>query len=171
MNEVRCLSVRVQRRSTLPFGAVVPYPSLGNHSVLYLLDLPFFNLKENPAEKLPSDFRILPSDFRYWEFSTLSPNSYGEVRNSDASFSARFSDRLKKGRWLLNVTQTCLVSTASNNSPSKIPNSPQPQKTSRKQIRALSLFITTLTLALVPAPHVGGMPLHHVLHWTLKFKP
>jgi len=53
---------------------------------------PFFN----PTGKFLSDFRILPSDSRYWEFSTASPNSDGDIRNYDRNFSTR----LKKGRCL-----------------------------------------------------------------------
>ena len=58
-------------------------------------------LTETLAGELPSDFQILPTDFRYWEFSTVSPKSDGEIRNSDGYFSARFSVRLKKGRCLV----------------------------------------------------------------------
>ena len=56
--------------------------------------LPFFIL----TEKFPSDLQIHPSDCRRWEFSTVSPNSDGEIRNSDRNFSARFFVRLKKER-------------------------------------------------------------------------
>ena len=58
-------------------------------------------MTKNLAERFPSDFQILPSDFRDWEFSTFSPNSDGEIRNSDDNFSARFSVRSKKGRCLI----------------------------------------------------------------------
>ena len=70
---------------------------LANLKRLVIRHLPFFNLKENLAEKFPSHFQTLPSDFRYWEFSTISPNSDGEIRNSDGNFSARGPVRLKKG--------------------------------------------------------------------------
>ena len=46
------------------------------------------------------------SDFRCWEFSTISPNSEGEIRNSDGSFSARISVRFKKGRCLIHTEHT-----------------------------------------------------------------
>ena len=62
---------------------------------------PFFYVTENLAERFPSDCQILPSDFLGWEFSTISPNSDGEIRNSDGNSSARFSVRSKKGRCLV----------------------------------------------------------------------
>ena len=66
--------------------------------------LPFLNLKENLVEKFPSDLQIVLSEFRCWEFSTIPPDSEGEIRNSDGNLSARLSVRLKKRRCLINQT-------------------------------------------------------------------
>ena len=77
----------------------------------------FFNL----TEKLPSDFQILPSDFRSWEFSNVSLNSDGEIRNSDGNSSAR----LKTGRCLTSskiFTLSYSMSYLQHNTPSVYAN-------------------------------------------------
>ena len=72
-------------------------PALSAHFEGFIRHLPCLNLTGNLGEKFPSDLQILPSNFRYREFSTIPPNSDGEIRNSDGNPYARFSIRMKKG--------------------------------------------------------------------------
>ena len=53
---------------------------IGSRSLpqLPITHAPLLNLTGNLAENFPPDFQILPSDFRDWEFSTISPNSDGK---------------------------------------------------------------------------------------------
>ena len=61
---------------------------------LHTRHLPFYYLTENLAEKFPSDSQILPSGFRCWGLSTVSPNSDGEIRNYDGNSSSRLGGPL-----------------------------------------------------------------------------
>ena len=78
----------------------ITHPSADNSTIFGIRHFPFFNLTENLAKTFASDFQILASDFRYWELSTISQNSDGEIRDSDGDSSARFSVSSKKGRCL-----------------------------------------------------------------------
>ena len=82
-------------------------PALSAHFEGFIRHLPCLNLTGHLAEKFPSDLQILPSNFRYREFSTIPQNSDGEIRNSDGNPSARFSIRMKKGWCLLGKTWHC----------------------------------------------------------------
>ena len=67
--------------------------------------LPFFHPTQNMAEKSPSDFQILLSDFRCWEFSTVSPNSSSEADSVVSSRESKPEQPPKAGlKWVVSRT-------------------------------------------------------------------
>jgi hypothetical protein len=71
--------------------------------------LPFFNLTQNLTEKFPSDFQIRLSDFRHWEFSTISPNSDGEHKTFWRKFLRQILLQIIKGK-VSTIDHCCLFS-------------------------------------------------------------
>ena len=71
--------------------------------------LPFFNLTEKSGREISIRLPDSPVRILILEFSTISPNSDGVIRNSDGNFSARLHVRLKKGRCLLDKLDGCNV--------------------------------------------------------------